>query len=78
MTGSAHFLNTYVPCLGSFKIKIDDDSLLIGTGKGSMPISQNLTLNSVFYVPNLSHNLLSINKLIHDLKYVIKFTFSSC
>lgn len=78
MTGSAHFLNTYVPCLGSFKIKIDDDSLSIVVGKGFMPISQNLTLNSVFYVPNLSHNLLSINKLIHDLKYVIKFTFSSC
>lgn len=45
--------------------------------KGSLPISQNLTLNSV-HEPDLSYNLLSISKLTHSLNCIIKFNSSSC
>lgn len=71
---------TYSPCHRNFYIKIADGSLsrVTGTGTGFVVISMNLTLNSVFLVPNLDCNLFSINKLTHELNCVSKFFPYSC
>ncbi|KAI5407080.1 hypothetical protein KIW84_053362 [Lathyrus oleraceus] len=50
-----------------------DSTLSKVMGKGSVIISQNITLSSVLYVPKLDCNLLSISKLTKDLKCSTKF-----
>lgn len=67
MTWSANLFVSYTPCAGNQKVKIVDGSLSAIAGKGSIAISPSITLHDVLHVLKLSCNLLSINKLIHDM-----------
>ena len=60
------------------KIKLADGFLSAIAGKGSISISPSLTLHEVLHVPNLSYNLLSVNKLLHDLNCQAQFFSSHC
>ena len=63
MTGDFSLLSSYKPCAGNFKIKVVDGSLSAVAGKCSIVLSPQLTIQDVLHIPNLSCNLLSINKL---------------
>lgn len=78
MTGDLTVFNSYSPCPNNFTVRIADGTLSKVMGKGSVIISQNITLNSVLYVPTLDCNLLSISKLTRDLKCVTKFFPNLC
>ena len=58
--------------LGNFKVKIEDGSLSMIVGMGTIKIGPNLILLFVLHVPNLTCNLLSISKLTQDLNCVTK------
>nr|KYP58512.1 hypothetical protein KK1_013922 [Cajanus cajan] len=60
MTGDLTVFKSYSPCLNNYTVRIADGTLSKVMGKGSVIISQNITLNSVLYVPKLDCNLLSI------------------
>ncbi|KAK4253876.1 hypothetical protein QN277_010496 [Acacia crassicarpa] len=49
MTDCPQLFTTYVPCAGSQKVKIADGSLAPIAGKGSIRISEFITLESVFH-----------------------------
>ena len=68
MTSSSQLFSSCSPCAGNKKIKIDDGSLSVIAGMGSVIISPTLTLHKVLHIPNLSCNFLSISKLTSDLK----------
>lgn len=55
-----------------------DGSLSAIAGKGSIAISNKLTLQNVLHVPNLSCNLLSVSKLTCDLKCCANFLSNHC
>ena len=57
MTNAHHLFSTYSPCVGNLKVKIADGTLSPVAGKGSIRISESITLNPVLHVPNLSCNL---------------------
>ncbi|KAI5418366.1 hypothetical protein KIW84_042851 [Lathyrus oleraceus] len=59
MTGESTLFSSYSPCAGNQKIKIVDGSFSAIAGKGSVVLSQMLTLKNVLHVPNLSCNLIS-------------------
>ena len=61
MTDAHHLFSTYSPCASNLNVKIADGTLSLVAGKGSIRISESITLNLVLYVPNLSCNLLSIS-----------------
>nr|KYP71370.1 hypothetical protein KK1_010629 [Cajanus cajan] len=72
MTGDLIVFKSHSPCLNNYTVRIADGTLSKVMGKGSVIISQNITLNSILYVPKLDYNLLSISKLTRDLKCVTK------
>ena len=63
MTDAHHLFSTCSPCTGNLKVKIADGTLSPIAGKGSVHISEYITLNPVLHVPHLSCNLLSISQL---------------
>ena len=73
-----HLFSTYSPCAGNLKVKIVDDTLSPVAGKGSIRISESITLNPVLHVPNLSCNLLSISQLTKQSNCLAKFLPSHC
>ena len=58
---------------GNLKVKIADGTLSPVAGKGSIRISESITLNLVLHVPNLSCNLLSISQLTKKSNCSAKF-----
>ena len=72
------FFSSYLPCSGKQKIKVADGSFSLVAGEGSIHISPTLTLHSVFHVPYLNYNLLSIGKITKDLNCSFKFTLTGC
>ena len=78
MTSHSNLFSSYTPCSGRQKVKIADGSLSSVAGKGSIPISKNISLQSVLHVPNLSCNLISISKLTKDLNCIAKFFPTRC
>ncbi|KAI3450102.1 hypothetical protein Pfo_006767, partial [Paulownia fortunei] len=78
MTGASDLFTSYTPCPSNSKVKIADGSLSTVAGKGSIKLSNHLTINSVLHVPNLTCNLLSVNKLTLEHNCVAKFFPSMC
>ena len=78
MTGSSNLFSSYSPCPGNTKIKIADGSFSTSTRKWSIKISSLLTLHDVLHVPDVSYNLLSVNKLTSNLKCQANFFSSWC
>ena len=76
MTDAHHLFTTYSPCAGNLKVKIAYDTLSPIAGKGSIRISESITLNSFLHVPNLSCNLLSISQLTKQSNCSAKFLSS--
>ena len=78
MTDSYHLFSSYTPCAGNLRVKITDGSLAPVAGKGSIQISDTITLEFVLHVPKLSCNLLSVNQLIKHSNCSAKFLSSHC
>ena len=78
MTDAHHLFSTYSPCTDNLKVKITDGSLSPVAGKGSIRISESITLNLVLHVPDLSCNLLSISQLTKMSNCSAKFLPSYC
>ena len=78
MTDAHHLFSTYSPCVGNLKVKIADGTLSPVASKGSIRISESITLNPVLHVPNLSCNLLSISQLTKRSNCSAKFLPSHC
>ena len=78
MTECHQLFSTYVPCAGNVKVKIVDDLLAFVAGKGSIKISESITLESVLHVPKLACNLLSISQLTKQSKCSANFLPTHC
>ena len=78
ITGDGTIFHEYNPCNEKYTVKIADGSLSKVVGIGSIRVTNDLNLNSVLHVPNLDYNLLSINKLAHDLHCEAKFFSNLC
>lgn len=63
MTDAYHLFITYSSCTKNPKIKIIDGSLSTIAGKGSIWISNSITLKYVLHVPNFSYDLISISQV---------------
>ena len=70
MTPKSQLFHTYTPSLSNKKIAAANDSLATIVGFRDIYITPTLILKNVLYVPKLSANLVSIQKLIHDLNLV--------
>lgn len=70
--------STYTPCLSNQKIAITDGSLTTIVGLGDIHINPSLTLKNVHYVTKLSTNLVSIQKVTHDMNCNMLFYPSYC
>lgn len=68
MTRDLTLFKSYSSHLTFYIVGIVDGTLSKDMGKGSVIISKNIALNSVLFVPKLDCNLLSISKLIRELK----------
>ena len=66
MTGCSKMFSSYSPYAGNKKVKLVDGSLLAIVGIGTIKLTSLITLQNVLHVPNLSCNLLSINKFTSD------------
>ena len=78
MTSEYTLFTTYSPCAGNSKIRIADGSLSSIAGKGSIRLSNSITLESVLHVPKLSCNLLSVSQLTKASNCCAKFLPSYC
>lgn len=76
--GQSLFLSTFAPYSGPKFVFLADGSLSTVVTVGSVQFSDTLTLYNVFYVPNLSHNLLSISKITVDSNCIVNFSPYSC
>ena len=78
MTHSSHQFKNYNFCPSNRKIVIAYHPLTIVAGIGDVQISPTLTLRNVLHVPNLSTNLVSIQKLTQDLGCIVIFFHTYC
>ena len=78
MTDNYNLFSSYIPCAGNYKVRIADGSFSPVAGKGSIQISDSITLESVLYVPKLSCNLLSISQLTKDSNCSVIFSPTNC
>ena len=69
MTSKSQLFYTYTPSLSNKKIAVANGSLSTVAGFGDIYITPTLILKNVLHVPKLLANLVSIQKLTHDLKY---------
>ena len=76
MTSKSQLFHTYTPSPSNKKIAVGNGSLATIAGFGDIYITPTLILKNVLHVPKLLANLVSIQKLTHDLKcYAIFFPF---
>ena len=76
MTPKSQPFHTYTPSPSNKKIAMANGSLATVAGFGGIYITPTLILKNVLHVPKLSANLISIQKLTHDLKcYAIFFPY---
>lgn len=78
MTSMSSLFHTYIPCPGNKKVRLADGSFTPIAGKGSVKISNAITLESVLHVPNLSCNLLSVSKLSRNSNCLVIFSPQKC
>ena len=78
MTSKSQLFNTYTPSPSNKKIVVANGSLVTIAGFGDIYITPTLILKNVLHVPKLSVNLVSIQKLTHDLKCYDIFIPSYC
>ena len=77
MTHTSQYFNSHTPCPSSRKIIVANGSLAIVAGLGDIYVTP-LILKNVLHVPKLSTNLVSIQKLMEDLKCFAIFDPSNC
>ena len=63
-----------VPC----PMGLPNGANVVATQKGSVRLSDLITLTNILYVPSFSCNLLSISQLTHALSCTVQFTSSMC
>ena len=63
MTQESKVFSSYTLCSGKQKVLVTDGSHIPVHGKESIMINENITLDFVLHVPQMSCNLLSISKL---------------
>lgn len=78
MTGNKVLFSSLTVPKQTISVTIADGSKSTVKGIGVVKISENITLNQVFYIPNLHFNLLSVRKLNKDLNCFTVFNANSC
>ena len=78
MTSKSQLFHTYTPSPSNKKIAVVNGSLATVAGFREIYITPTLILKNVLHVPKLSTNLVSIQKLTHDLKCYAIFFPSYC
>ena len=78
MTPKSQLFHIYTPSPSNKKIAVANGSLATIASFGDIYITPTLFLKNVLHVPKLSANLVSIQKLTHDLKCHAIFFPSYC
>ena len=78
MTSKSQLFNTYTPSPSNKKIAVANGSLATVASFEDIYITPTFILKNVLHVPKLSANLVSIQKLTHDLKCYAIFFPSYC
>ena len=76
MTHNPNQFKTYLPC--QRKIVVADRTTTTMAGIEDVQVTSNLVLKNVLHVPQLSTNLVSIQKLTQDLSCRVIFDASFC
>ena len=74
MTSKSQLFHTYIPSPRNKKIAVANDSLATVVGFRDIYITPTLILKNVLHIPKLSANLISIQKLTHDLNVMLFFS----
>jgi len=64
--------------INPISVKLSNGNQVIANYCGSFFLNQNHVIYNVLYIPNFTFNLLSVEKLIDNLSYVITFDSSGC
>ena len=78
ITHDPNQFKTYLPCPSNRKIVVADGTTTTVAGIGDVQVTSNLVLENVLHVPQLSTNLVSIQKLTQDLSCRVIFDASFC
>ena len=78
MTYNPNQFKTYLPCLSNRKTVVANGTTTTMAGIGDVQVTSNLVLKNVLHVPQLSTNLVSIQKITQDLSCHVMFDASVC
>lgn len=70
MIGDTNLFHRYIPSSKNLVVQIVDGSPFQVARVRTVVIINNIILNYVFLVPNLTYNLLPISKITRDLNFV--------
>lgn len=83
--GASDHMCSYKPLFSSLSILSQPLHITLPNGQiisishvGNVPITHNIIMKDVLYVPNFKINLLFISKLTQQLNYTIQFTHDTC
>ena len=80
MTPNEGIVSSKTPYSGSAQVEVGNGQLLPIANIGKISIQTHdrpLTRNSVLYVPQLKHNLLSVHRFCHENNCHVQFSYSS-
>ncbi|XP_074326857.1 uncharacterized protein LOC141664804 [Apium graveolens] len=66
------------PLSQSITISMHNGQVLSIDFVGTVPVTPDITLTDVLFVPHFKYNLLSVSKLIQSLNYSVMFTHNGC
>lgn len=72
------FFQSFRTCTDSHTVRIANGSCSKVARYGSITSTPNIYLSSVLFVPDLNCNLVSVSKLVQDLRCTAKFLNFSC
>ena len=78
MTHNPNQFKTYLPCPSNRKIVVVDGTTTIVASIGDIQVTSNLVLKNVLRVPQLSTNLVALQKFTQDLRCRVIFYASFC
>ncbi|KAK4270903.1 hypothetical protein QN277_019668 [Acacia crassicarpa] len=78
MTLESRIFTSYSPLAGNNQIRTTNNSSASIVGTGTVPLTRDSKLDSIFHVPHLAYNLLSISKLTKHTNCSAHFFATHC
>lgn len=78
MCAHKHLFSSLIPLNPPLTVSLPNGQIITITEKGHVPLTADIILHDVLYIPYFKYNLLSVHKLAEQFKCTISFSHYNC